>query len=81
MAPHLSFFKVCSMFCTFVQHAKHVDEVHGGQTDSIHMEFDHVLPLCGPGHVEKNIISATWIKKNAAICNFNFTEKRPSKIS
>ena len=42
------------------------------------MEFDHVLPLCGPGHVEKNILSAAitvfWdligLEKIAAVCNF-----------
>ena len=37
---------------------KHVNDKHGGQTDHILVEFDHVLPLCGPGHVEKNILSA-----------------------
>ena len=42
------------------------------------MEFDHVLPLCGPGHVEKNVfgaaISVLWdligFEKIAAVCNF-----------
>ena len=42
------------------------------------MEFDHVLPLCGPGHVEKTILSAAisvlWdligFQKIAAVCNF-----------
>ena len=72
----LYFCKICKLPCGELR--KHVDEVHGGQTDSIQMEFDHVLPLCGPGHVEKNIISATltvlWeligFQKIAAICNF-----------
>ena len=57
---------------------KHVKEIHGGKTDSIQMEFDHVLPLCGPGHVEKNVLGASitvlWdligFEKIAAICNF-----------
>ena len=72
----LYFCKICKLPCGELR--KHVDEVHGGQTDSIQMEFDHVLPLCGPGHVEKNIISATltvlWeligLEKIAAICNY-----------
>ena len=42
------------------------------------MEFDHVLPLFGPGHLKKKLVSATlrvlWeiigIEKIAAICNF-----------
>ena len=57
---------------------KHVNDKHGGQTDHILMEFDHVLLLCGPGHVEKNIlstaISVLWdligLEKIAAVCNF-----------
>ena len=55
-----------------------MNDKHGGQTDHILMEFDHVLPLCGPGHVEKNILSAAisvlWdligLEKIAAVCNF-----------
>ena len=54
---------------------KHVNDKHGGKTDHIQMEFDHVLPL---GHVEKNILSAAisvlWdligLEKIAAACNF-----------
>ena len=46
--------------------------------ETIQMEFDHVLPLCGPGHVEKSILGAAitvlWnligFEKIAAICNF-----------
>ena len=39
---------------------KHIDEIHGGKTDSVLMEFDHILPLCGPGHIEKNVLTATF---------------------
>ena len=38
---------------------KHIDDIHKGKKDTVSLEFDHVLPLCGPGHVEKNILSAT----------------------
>ena len=38
---------------------KHVKEIHGGKTDLIQMEFDHVLPLCRSGHVEKNVLGAS----------------------
>ena len=42
------------------------------------MEFDHLLPFCGPGHVEKNLLSACltvmWdligFEKIASVCNF-----------
>ena len=48
------------------------------EKESIQMDFDHVLPLCGPGHVEKSILGAAitvlWnligFEKIAAICNF-----------
>ena len=51
---------------------------YGGKTDSIQMEFDHVPPLCGPGHVGKNVLGASisvlWdligFGKKTAICNF-----------
>ena len=57
----------------------YVDEVHGGRKDSIQMEFDHIMPLCSPGHVEKNIlkcaITVLWnligLEKIAATCNFD----------
>ena len=57
---------------------KHIDEIHGGTPDSVLMEFDHILPLYGPGHVEKNVLTATitmlWdlirFEKMAATCNF-----------
>ena len=57
---------------------KHLNDKLGGKTDHIQMEFDHVLPLCGPGHVEKNILGAAitvlWdligLEKIAAVCNF-----------
>ena len=56
----------------------YIEEVHGGKKDSIRREFNHVLPLCGPGHVEKNILSAAitvlWdligFEKIAATCDF-----------
>ena len=72
----LYFCKSCKLPCGELK--RHIDEVHGGKKDSIRMEFDHVLPLCGPGHVEKNILSAAitvlWdligLEKIAAICNF-----------
>ena len=72
----LYFCKSCKLPCGELK--RHIDEVHGGKKDSIRMEFDHVLPLCGPGHVEKNILSAAitvlWdligLGKIAAICNF-----------
>ena len=72
----LFFCKSCKLPCGEVK--KHIDEVHNGKRNSIQMEFDHVLPLCGPGHVEKNILSAAitvfWnligFEKFAAICNF-----------
>ena len=42
------------------------------------MEFDHLLPFCDPGHVEKNLLSACitvmWnlidFEKIASVCNF-----------
>ena len=57
---------------------KHIDDIHKGKKDTVSLEFDHVLPLCGPGHVEKNILSATitvlWnligLENIAATCNF-----------
>ena len=52
----LFFCKSCKVPCGEMK--KHISEKHGGKTDDIQMEFDHVLPLCGPGHVEKNILSA-----------------------
>ena len=72
----LYFCTSCKLPCGELK--KHIEEVHGGKKDSIRMEFDHVLPLCGPGHVEKNILSAAitvlWdligLEKIAAICNF-----------
>ena len=72
----LYFCKSCKVPCGELK--KHIEEVHGGKKDSIRMEFDHVLPLCGPGHVEKNILSAAitvlWdligLEKIAATCNF-----------
>ena len=72
----LFFCKSCKLPCGELK--KHIDEVHQGSKDSIEMEFDHVLPLCGPGHVKKNILSAAitvfWdligLEKIAAVCNF-----------
>ena len=72
----LFFCKSCKLPCGELK--THIDEVHGGRKDSIEMEFDHVLPLCGPGHVEKTILSAAisvlWdligFQKIAAVCNF-----------
>ena len=72
----LFFCKSCKLPCGELK--KHIDEVHGGKKESIQMEFDHVLPLCGPGHVEKSILGAAitvlWnligFEKIAAICNF-----------
>ena len=52
----LYFCTSCKLPCGELK--KHIEEVHGGKKDSIRREFDHVLPLCGPGHVEKNILSA-----------------------
>ena len=52
----LFFCKSCKKPCGEMK--KHVDEVHNGKTNSIQMDFDHVLPLCGPGHVEKNVFGA-----------------------
>ena len=72
----LFFCRNCKLPCGDLK--KHVDEVHGGRKDSIQIEFDHVLPLCGPGHMEKTILSATIIvlwdligfEKITAMCNF-----------
>ena len=72
----LFFCKSCKVPCGEMK--KHINEKHGGKTDDIQMEFDHVLPLCGPGHVEKNVLSAAisvlWnligFEKIAAVCNF-----------
>ena len=72
----LFFCRNCKLPCGDLK--KHVDEVHGGRKDSIQMEFDHVLPLCGPCHMEKTILSATIIvlwdligfEKITAMCNF-----------
>ena len=66
MVHHTKTSLVCSIFCFFCKSCKvpcgemkkHISEKHGGKTDDIQMEFDHVLPLCGPGHVEKNVLSA-----------------------
>ena len=37
---------------------KHFDEFHSGtiNTDSFCLELDHILPLNGPGHVEKKML-------------------------
>ena len=67
MDRHLISFSVSLMFFYFCNSCKvpceevkkHIDEVHKDNSDSIQMEFDHVLPLCGPGHVEKNLLGAT----------------------
>ena len=74
----LFFCKVCKCPCGELK--KHMNEAHNGSTelDIIQMEFDHVLPLCGPGHVEKNLLGATlsvlWdligFDKIASVCNF-----------
>ena len=82
MDHHLGLFKVL-FFCTHCKTPcgelkKHIDEVHKGERNSIEMEFDHLLSLCGPGHVEKNLLSACltvmWdligFEKIASVCNF-----------
>ena len=63
MKNFLSLFNVL-FFCTFCNKPcgdmkKHVTEMHEGEKNSIQMEFDHMLPLCGLGHVEKNVLGAT----------------------
>ena len=84
-SPYKNFLSLFTVlfFCTSCKKPcgemkKHVNDKHGGKTDHIQMEFDHVLPLCGPGHVEKNILGAAitvlWdligLEKIAAVCNF-----------
>ena len=72
----LFFCNLCNKPCGDLK--KHVTELHEGKTNSIQMEFDHLLPLCGPGHVEKNMLGAAitvlWdligFEKIAAMCNF-----------
>ena len=74
----LFFCKVCKTPCGDLK--KHINESHNGiaSSDLLQMEFDHVLPLCGPGHVEKNLLGATlsvlWdligLDKIANVCNF-----------
>ena len=40
---------------------KHCQESHDGiiPEDKLQLELDHILPLCGPGHVEKNLMTTT----------------------
>ena len=78
----ISLFKVlffstrCKTLCGELK--KHIDEVHKGDKESIKIEFDHLLPLCGPGHVEKKLLSACktvmWdligFEKIASVRNF-----------
>ena len=50
----LFFCNLCNKPCGDMK--KHVTDMHDGKTNSIQLEFDHMLPLCGPGHVEKKYV-------------------------
>jgi hypothetical protein len=59
LLPILSFCNICQ--CPAGDTASHFAQYHSNEKpeDALDLEFDHVLPLNGPGHTEKLIMEAT----------------------